>query len=263
MNPPPPPASHDDPPTDEELLAAFALGDWTSEELERLADADRADLHRLDEIATATLLGLHERSGVLPPTLRDRLLADAAPHVRHRKRPAGQAMSLTTAAPWIAAVLACAFAAAVLLPQAARIDDPAAARRRFLAATGARPLAWSAGNVGALAAVSGDVVWDDARQQGFLRFRGLPANDPEQSQYQLWIADPDRDTHPVDGGVFDVPSGSMPWDSGAGTNSAVTVVPFRPALPVEHPTLFAVTVEQPGGVVVSDQQRLAAVAPVP
>ena len=31
----------------------------------------------------------------------------------------------------------------------------------------------------------GDVVWSSARQQGYMRFRGLAANDPTKAQYQL------------------------------------------------------------------------------
>ena len=55
----------------------------------------------------------------------------------------------------------------------------------------------------------------------------------------------------MDGGVFDVPA------------SGETVVLFAPRVPVGRATLFAVTVERPGGVVVSDRSRLPAVAKVP
>ena len=83
-----------------------------------------------------------------------------------------------------------------------------------------------------------------------MRFAGLAANDPADSQYQLWIFDAERDErHPVDGGVFDIPR-----DGGE------TIVPIRAKLPVGQPALFAVTVERPGGVVVSDRQRIAVVA---
>ena len=39
-------------------------------------------------------------------------------------------------------------------------------------------------------------------------------------------------------------------------------IPIRATLPVGQPTLFAVTVEKPGGVVVSDRSQLALAAPV-
>lgn len=104
-------------------------------------------------------------------------------------------------------------------------------------------------SVGAL----GDVVWSSARQQGYMRFRGLAANDPTVAQYQLWIFDAERDeAYPVDGGVFDVPA--------AGGD---VVVRIDPRLRVSRATAFAITVEKPGGVVVSSRKRLPLLAAVP
>lgn len=83
-----------------------------------------------------------------------------------------------------------------------------------------------------------------------MRFKGLVANDPQVFQYQLWIFDAQRDErHPVDGGVFDVPPGADE-----------VIVPIHAKLPVGQPVLFAITVEKPGGVVVSDRERIALVA---
>lgn len=102
-----------------------------------------------------------------------------------------------------------------------------------------------------VATVMGEVVWSDIRQEGYLRLKGLPINDPSRSQYQLWIFDPKRDARfPVDGGVFDMTTGP----------NGETTVPIRARLQVDHATLFAVTEEVPGGVVVSDRSRLLAVA---
>lgn len=95
----------------------------------------------------------------------------------------------------------------------------------------------------------GDVVWSTEGQEGYLRLKGLPANDPSRSQYQLWIVDPERDEFPVDGGVFDIPSGDRE-----------AVVRFRPRLPVGKPTTFVITREQPGGVVKSRAAKPVAVA---
>lgn len=92
----------------------------------------------------------------------------------------------------------------------------------------------------------GDVVWSNAAQQGFLRVTGLPANDPSVQQYQLWIFD-EAQEHPIDGGVFDVSGGEL-------------LMPINAKLRVARPKLFAVTLEKPGGVVVSDQKRIALVA---
>jgi hypothetical protein len=97
--------------------------------------------------------------------------------------------------------------------------------------------------------LSGDVVWDGATQTGFMRFQGLAANDPAEFQYQLWIFDATRDqARPVDGGVFDVPSAA----------ADEVIVPIDAKLHVDTPVMFAVTVERPGGVVVSARERLVA-----
>ena len=85
-----------------------------------------------------------------------------------------------------------------------------------------------------------------------MRLAGLAVNSPDEFQYQLWIFDEERDErYPVDGGVFDMP---------AGGGAAEVVV--RATLDVAEPTLFAVTVEEPGGVVVSSRDRIATIAQV-
>jgi Anti-sigma-K factor rskA, C-terminal len=101
------------------------------------------------------------------------------------------------------------------------------------------------------AATSGEVLWSNELQAGFMRFAGLQPNDPEEVQYQLWIFDQEQDERfPVDGGVFDVgPGGEV-------------VVPIRAKLGIVDPTLFAVTVERPGGVVVSSRERIVVLAQV-
>ena len=98
--------------------------------------------------------------------------------------------------------------------------------------------------------MSGDIVWDQRLQTGFLRFVGLRRNEPNAEQYQLWIFDARRDErYPVDGGVFNI-SGAKPGD----------VIPIKAALNVGVPLKFAVTIEEPGGVMVSDRTRIAALA---
>ncbi len=100
----------------------------------------------------------------------------------------------------------------------------------------------------AAAGASADVVWDPVKQRGFLRFAGLRPNDPRRHQYQLWIFDGERDQrYPIDGGVFNVPE-----------DASEVVVPIRAALLVHDAKAFAVTVEKPGGVVVSDRSRVVA-----
>ena len=57
--------------------------------------------------------------------------------------------------------------------------------------------------------------------------------------------------YPVDGGVFDVPA-----------NTAEVVIPIRAALMVRKPAAFAVTVEKPGGVVVSGREHVVALGAI-
>jgi anti-sigma-K factor RskA len=99
---------------------------------------------------------------------------------------------------------------------------------------------------------TGDLVWHPATQRGVMRFRGLASNTPTQFQYQLWVFDATRDERfPVDGGVFDIPAGA-----------SVVEVPIDVRVPVGAATLFAITVERPGGVVVSTRERIALTAKV-
>lgn len=102
------------------------------------------------------------------------------------------------------------------------------------------------------AKASGDVVWDTQAQGGFMTFAGLPPIDASKEVYQLWIIDADRPgEHPVDGGTFTVDA------------SGKVIVPFYARVKVGKPVAFAVTIERPGGVVVSDQKRkLTIAAPV-
>ncbi|MEM6484825.1 MAG: anti-sigma factor [Pseudomonadota bacterium] len=88
--------------------------------------------------------------------------------------------------------------------------------------------------------VTGNVTWNSSLQQGFLRLSGMPTNDPAATQYQLWIVDPARDEEPVDGGVFDI------------AVDGEIIVPIDAKLLVSSPAAFAITREQPGGVVVSE-----------
>lgn len=99
--------------------------------------------------------------------------------------------------------------------------------------------------------VVGDMVWSNAEQKGFARFTNLPVNDAGKETYQLWIVDETQDAKtPLSGGVFNV--------SGNGE----VIVPVNAQLQVKKPKMIAVTVEKPGGVVVSKQQRIVALAKI-
>ena len=96
--------------------------------------------------------------------------------------------------------------------------------------------------------VGGEAYFDPTTNEGLLVIEGLAPNDPTVEQYQLWIFDAARDErYPVDGGVFDV------------RPNEPTRVPVVAKLPVSSPKLFAVTIEKPGGAVVSER-RIALLA---
>lgn len=132
-----------------------------------------------------------------------------------------------------------------------KVADPAVQRVEFLARhEHLLRRAWRPGNDPAGLTVSGDVVWDPTTQTGYMRFVGLRRNEPNAEQYQLWIFDARRDDrYPVDGGVFNI-SGARDGD----------VIPIKAKLTVGVPLMFAITIEHPGGVVVSDRKRIAALA---
>ncbi len=122
-------------------------------------------------------------------------------------------------------------------------------QREALLARGASKLEWAATKDPASQGATGDVVWSAKEQKGTMRFRGLAKNDPSVAQYQLWIFDKSRDQrYPVDGGVFDVGEGGD------------VVVPIQAKIPVGEAVLFAITVEKPGGVVVSKRERIVLTA---
>lgn len=109
---------------------------------------------------------------------------------------------------------------------------------------------WTAGGDASATGATGDIVWSNKEQKGFMRFKGLAANNPNANQYQLWIFDAKQDDrYPIDGGVFDI-----------NPDTDDVIVPIRAAIRVVEPKLFAVTVEKPGGVVVSSRDHVALTA---
>jgi hypothetical protein len=220
--------------------------------------AARYDATRGSEVETEELSG--EK---LPAALRDRILA-ATPISGGSDATSLEGKASAPRAPpakagWWAAAACLLLAISGWWPRltgertqvVATRADPRAQRDEMLAAPGVMRVNMTAASDVQL---TGDVVFDPASQVGFLRFRGIPANDPRLSQYQLWIADGGRDQpQPVDGGVFDVPQANAGGD---------VVIPFRAKLPIGKPSAFVVTLEQPGGVVVSKQERVLALAKV-
>lgn len=156
---------------------------------------------------------------------------------------------------WLAAAACLTLAAGVYWkyrPRETVAVAPSQLREELAQKPGTQTIPWTPTDDPASKTASGDVVWNAAIQQGYMRFRGLAKNDPNVSQYQLWIFDKTRDEkYPVDGGVFDID-----------TETGDVIVPIRAKIKVDEATLFAVTVERPGGVVVSKRERIVVTAKV-
>ena len=132
----------------------------------------------------------------------------------------------------------------------AEVEKPSAEERRDTLISRASDLVKSDfGGLESYGEMSGTVVWSDELQEGYMSLTNLAANNPGTHQYQLWIVDPTRDENPVDGGVFDIPSGG-----------GTTIIPIRNPLAITDPKAFVITLEQPGGVVVSKQEVVVALA---
>ncbi len=237
-------------------------------ELDVLDDGELSEQERALELAAAAVALTAARGAPpLPASLRERIERDARTVVALRPPGPPARRPWPAAAGWFAAAACLILAVAGWLRQPASapattpplaqetrlpVHTPAQARAALLARAGTLKAAFGKTADPGSAGVSGDVVWDPATQQGYLRFSGLASNDPSVNQYQLWIFDGGRDSrYPVDGGVFDVPKGG-----------GEVVIPIRAALAVRAAKAFAVTVEKPGGVVVSGREHVVALAQV-
>lgn len=132
-------------------------------------------------------------------------------------------------------------------------DQKLAALEAIPGTVSAEWFAWPAGTLApateprpAASEVSGRFVWNESLQQGYMVFEHMPVNDPTLEQYQLWLVSADHE-HPIDGGVFDIAS------------SERVIVPIDPKLRATNVAALGITVEKPGGVVVSSREdRLVA-----
>ncbi len=250
-----------------DLLADRAVGELDprdAAELDRLLEANPGlPADAMDAAAAAASLAMPVADDdPMPESLKRRLIADAGAFAERGSAPAGRVGPAPRAGaawfPWLLAAASIALAAVAWVSRPAAqspTPNPTIAQQLDEFTTVAPPadlvrVAW-AGQPDPLVTeqLAGEVYWSQSRQQGYMVFSGLRANDPTVEQYQLWIFDGSRE-HPVDGGVFDIGADGR------------AIVPIDAKLTVRQPTLFAVTVEKPGGVVVSSKERIAVVAPL-
>lgn len=252
----------------DEPAAVLALGLLSPIDIQPMPAALRSRLEQVaDQVAgtvTETKPARSARSDTAAPAPL-RLTPAAAPSPTIVSSPRRQPVSgLVASLGWLAAAACLAFAVVVWSGPGGRATPPTPEQQ--LVALESRPgvvkTDWLGLDEAGLAEAPhshdrnlvGRVVWDPATNEGCMVFEGLADNDPGAFQYQLWIFDEDRPTghlpqfgegilsqRPVDGGVFDIPAGGR------------VVVPIRAKLPVGKAKIFAVTVEPPGGVVVSDR----------
>lgn len=205
---------------------------------------DDPDYLALALAAAAADLALGEdRDAALPELVRARVAARLVGSSPPRP-PRSTARRLAWGG-WIAAAASLLFAAFAWRGE--RASTPPGPERDLAAMRAViRPLPMTATDHPLASGGSGEMVWSESDRRGYLTVRGLAAVDPAKGTYQLWIFDAERDPrYPVDGGVFTVSDPGRP-----------TTVPIRPTLAVSKPSLFAVTLEPPGGVVVSDRKRI-------
>jgi len=228
-----------------ELLADRALQGLDERERGELGRLVEAESLRLELAAAEVDRALGPLAFEdLPASLRGRLEDDADAALARRPDRSDRPPARTVVArafPWLGWVAA---AASLLFAAQARREGRGPTLLERLA--GVYPLQLSTTEHPLSRGGGGELVWSGDRQEGYLALRGLAEVRPDRGIYQLWIFDATRDERfPVDGGTFAV------VDEGS-----TTLVPIRPSLQVRRPTLFAVTLEPPGGVVVSDRKRV-------
>ena len=267
----------------QELLADRAVQGLSAEEqaeldelMKEYPEGQDAEGARLDLAAAALDLSDAAVDEPMPAALRERILADAyqyfdarypdaaeaspdrAPAARFANAPPPYRTTRWQMAGWYVAAACLLLALLGWYPRlVARKPPPpptlAEMRSRLMAeAPDLIRTSWAPAAPQPGRAVGGDVIWSNAEQQGYMRFQGMPAVDPSVSEYQLWIFDAKQDErYPIDGGVFAV-------DQATGE----VIIRINAKIKVAEPKLFAITVEKPGGVVVSKRDNLLLIAKV-
>lgn len=240
----------------EELDAGRALGDLSSDEVnewKKLSNNNKTESSLVFDWITTELELKNSEPCPLSSSLVTRL-NDTIPAFTNKRASKPSSSKVVSIIPWLGWAAAACLLVFFNLPD---FDAPTPAPELTAAqkleelvriAPETKRLAFAPAS-DPYAEISGEVVWNDERQEGYMSLANLPVNDPTKNQYQLWIVDPKRDEIPVDGGVFDIPAGSD-----------TAVIAIRNALQVSKPTVFVITLEQPGGVVKSKQEVVVALA---
>ena len=255
--------------------ALFGLEAAEQSELEALSgDSYEAELAAYDRTLAALQDAMvAEREQDVPSGLEDKLLADAsaffnapaeatapaqpepAPAAPVHDFAAAREARASSQTPWLVAAAAAVLAVVAWWPDAEPTLPTTANGYDALIASAPSDLLQLDWLVLEDASTSsegtrGEIVWSDSEQKGYMRFSGLAANDASVEQYQLWIFDrSQKDSFPIDGGVFDIPAGA-----------GEVLIPIDPKIEVSEAWQFAITVEKPGGVVVSERSRLPLLA---
>ena len=268
--------------------AIYGLGEDEQAQLDSLGERGLDDELRALEITAAAInMAALSDEGPIPAHLYSKVAADAREYFAHVQAPVDVPAAVEPVMQprpivvepersafgswfgwlgWAAAAAACIALAvvwfrqqpaqvAVVPPPSVQTPDaltPAQQRQQLMSSSaGLVKAVWGAGNVKEMEKMSGDIVWSDQKQTGYMRFSGLPVNDARKETYQLWIFDKTQDkATPIDGGTFDV------------TSNGEVVIPIDAKLKAVDPTMFAITIEKPGGVVVSKREKVVALAKV-
>lgn len=250
----------------EELQVAQLLFGLTPEEqteyetLARIAPPDVQPDQLASVVAAIDIAWSDAETTRLPPHLRQFISQQATEFIRRSQPQPLESVhkisrnKIRDYFPWLVTVACLGLTLLAWYPQPLvqkRVENQVEQRNYLLAsAKDIVQAEWEAGTTPILGA-TGDVIWSKERQLGFMRLRGLPVNEPTKEQYQLWIFDKNQsDKTPVDGGVFDIPA------------TGEAIVPIAAKLKVQEAFMFAITIEKPGGVVVSSRERLPLLAKV-
>ncbi len=259
--------------------AVYGLSEQELQELEQY-EYDASERESIDlTVAALSLIDL-DASQEIPAHLQSKILANAENFFADQKAGNAEQALVREIVPtdskartpwfgwlgWATAAAACIALAGVIFmprdpqppivsgptpsPTMSATPDPARERQLLIELQGQVFTAqFGKGNVKEIGDVTGDVIWSDERQEGYLRLKGLPRNDASRETYQLWIvAENHNPKTPVDGGTFDINA------------DGEVIIPIDAKLKVRNPQAFAVTIEKPDGVVVSTQERVAALA---